>query len=726
MLISPPFLPPRGTNQNDAAYLDAAMRTVSHGQFPVSNKLAWHGGLHLEAPVRGNKREPVRAIADGIVVYVRQPTPRPADTEQVDRHALGYLGWTDDGCVIIRHDTTIGAQGDTEIQVRFYSIYMHLLEVHGATQGQSIYRKAELGIAGSFEGQANLIHFEIICNDDNLKLLLGRNTGDLNINTEGRTDTFFGEIYFKLPAGTQVYPQRPALNQTTGTGGTALTEEMFVGIRHGGGSAQITSYQSNGATVGAALTENNAEYDLYRNAGRIVEAYRTAGAGQVPAHSAVYELLRFGRILGPDPLSPIDTPHWRQINTPTGQGWVNLNATNVTRYSDADAPHWAGWKIIEDYQNSDSRCDIDIIRKALDEDQNGIITQTEAETRLSNPDVRRSLRGLVCKFPTEWQHADIATRWNWLTTEGPNSSTSNTPSLGGNTYLSTSDFTEFQRHVEALAFWEDAALEGMKSVHWHFHPVKFIEHFRKCGWLSSGELNRVLSVASAEGKARAEAIRIISNKILRKNLISTSPLRSAHFLAQVGHETGWWQYRREIGNDRYFRTMYEVITSQEAAEDFRSGLAQRLGLTRRGETEQQYAARRPADVQEKAAALHNGAANANVGGQVGDGSRFRGRGFLQITGRRNYTSYATYRGQDFTTDPNPDLIAGIDYNACDASGFFWSRENVNKEASISSERSQVTRVGGLVNRGRADRVPLHNNERWDAFTSIWRTLNDAT
>ncbi|MAF03289.1 hypothetical protein [Herbaspirillum sp.] len=725
MLISPPFLPPH-LDQDDDAYLQRAMRSPEHGNFPVSHKLSWHGGLHLEAPARTNGREPVRAIADGIVAYVRQPTARPATATEDEKHVLGYTGWTDDGCIIIRHDSTIGAQNDAETPVRFYSIYMHMQTIRGIKAGQTIYRKAELGSAGSFEGHANIIHFEIICDDDNLKRLLGRNMGDLNITTNGRTDAVFGEIYFRLPGDTRLYTQRPPLTEKSGSGETVLNESLFVGVRFRGGNAYVSTYRADGTRVGAALTENDAEYELYRQAGKVVQAYGAARASQVPSHSAVYELLRFGRILGPDRLTPGDVPHWRQISTANGQGWVNLNAPGVFKYSDADAPHWAGWQLLMDYDDQNSRCDIDVLRKMLDEDGDGITTRSEAENRLKNTEVQRAMRGMVCKFPTEWQRGGIAERWNWLTQEGPNMETSAAPSLNDSTYLPQADFPEFQRHVEALAFWEDASLGAdIGSVHWHFHPVKFFQHFRKCGWLSSKELHQILSAAPKQGRARAEAIRIASNKVLRKYLIATSPLRCSHFLAQVGHETGWWQFRSESGLDRYFRTMYEVITPEEAATDFRKGKAQSLQLVRKGETEQEYAKRRPEAVLKKAEGLHNGAANAKVGGRAGDGVLFKGRGFLQITGRKNYTSYSIYRGQDFTTPPNPELVASDDYNACDVSGFYWSRENVNKEASSGSDRNHVTRVGGKINRGRADRVPLHDNERWEAFTSIWRKMNDT-
>src|SRR5260370_9972082 len=73
-----------------------------NGAYPVSYSLGWHGGPHLITPrdARGNA-ERVRAIADGVVGYVRQndATAKPA------RHYRGVR--TDDGCVVVRHTTEI-------------------------------------------------------------------------------------------------------------------------------------------------------------------------------------------------------------------------------------------------------------------------------------------------------------------------------------------------------------------------------------------------------------------------------------------------------------------------------------------------------------------------------------------------------------------------------------------------------------------------------------------
>jgi predicted chitinase len=735
MLISPPFLPPRGAQQSDAQWLDSAMLPSDTGVFPVSHKLGWHGGRHIQAPMGGNGVAlPVRAIADGTVVFVRERSEAGAP-----EHPLNYGGgYTSDAVVVIRHDTEIGADAQGEaVKVTFYSLYMHLHSVRRTVQrGRPICRKDEIGQAGHIYGRPNCIHFEVCCDDANIARLVGRGGGDLNISRDGRSDALFGQLYFVLPAGAHVYGQQPiasspqAMMQPTAPHGqprpapVALQPvhitraDLIVGIDYAAGQgvagqrgdALVTTYHPDGTIEGSALREAEAEYGLYAAATAISNAYPAASR---PAPSAVYELLRFGRVIGPDALNPSDVPHWRAISYPGGRGWVNLNASNVRKFSDADFPQWRGWSLVSDDTSGDSRCGSPHIKSIVYGSGADRVepTAAHAATQLGNEAVRARLSKTICKFPSEWDSSTLDARWNWLkanTKENPEP-------------MNGEDYARFKAHATALCF----GLPELFAAQWCFEPRVFVELFRLCGWMSPTELGRVLGAAPAAGRGRANELRLSMNKMMRKYGVGVSRLRTAHFLAQVGHETGWWQYREELGNERYFRTMYEAITPQEAAEDFRSGLARRLNLVARNESETGYAARRPVAVAAKARGMDNGVVSASAGGEPGDGPRFRGRGFLQITGRRNYAGYGNYRGRDFITDPNPRLLSSDDFNACDASGFYWSRERANSEADGGSEASVATRVGGIVNRGRPGSVPLHDVERQAAFAAIWRVLSET-
>lgn len=743
MLISPPFLLPRNANENDGDFVARCMpdtsvtvagTSVPEGSFPVSFKLGWHGGRHLEAPVDANGvMLNVRAIADGEIAYVRRPTPRNASPSPAEPRNYNPYGdtpaWTDDGCVIIRHTTEIGADAQNQpVEVSFLSIYMHLTELRGAAhrvaggaQDRAIYRKDEIGVAGMVYGNDRQLHLEIICDDANLEALIGRRTGELNTAVDGRTDAIYGEMYFRLPVGTPFFAQRPGVNETTPTAAPAHTLQgvpIYVGLRYAGGDgpqghrgdAWLTSYAEDGASLGNPLNEGDAEYDLYRAANDISNAYPPNAR---PAPSAVYELLRFGRVIGPDALIPADVPHWRKVRYPGGLGWVNLNAADVRRFSDADFPQWRGWKLIEDDTDGDSRCESAALTKLIEDPgaADGRLHRAELERRLQLPAVRERLERVICKFPGEWDRASARARWGWLVGD---------PEFG----LDAEDFAELIAHVEALTFDWAGAGTGVGATHWHWDPRAFIANWRGCTWLGAGDVKRALAAAPQAGVARAVALCVPLGQAMRKYLLAGRATRVSHCLAQIGHETGWWLYREELGNTRYFRTMYESITPGEAAADYRSGLAQRLRLVRKGETEMAYSRRRPGVVAAKAVSLGNGVACARAGGMLDDGSRFRGRGFIQITGRKNYASYSQYRSRDFTTDPNPSALSADDFNACDVSGFFWVREKVNCEADVGISAAQVSRVGGLVNRGDANRVPLHRQERFNAFQSIWGRMND--
>jgi len=266
MIISPPYLLPRNAGETDDAWIRRCMPATGPGDgaYPLGHALQWHGGVHLIEP---EANAPVRAIADGTVVFKRDPTPQPQGGLPPD-HPQGYFGgWTDNGVVVIQHTTEIGEGPNAS--VTFFSIYMHLREIDSKIKlNETVYRKAPLGRAGSVFGETGRFHFEIVCDDVNLRRLVGRASGNLNTGANGRTDAVYGSMYFRLPADTQVYPDRPALNLAQGTGGTPIGVEVFVELRyaHGEGAAgnrgdaYLSTYQADGTRIGEPLEENDAEY----------------------------------------------------------------------------------------------------------------------------------------------------------------------------------------------------------------------------------------------------------------------------------------------------------------------------------------------------------------------------------------------------------------------------------------------------------------------------------
>lgn len=668
MLISPPFLTTRAANQQDDDWIDNAMPggLPQDGAYPVSLNLGWHGGQHITAPMNGTEPLPVRAIADGTVVYLRQPTAPNTDPH----HPLNYGGgWTSDGVVIVRHETRVG-EGDNA-KVTFFSIYMHLSSIDtNVQQGRAIYRKYPIGEPGQIYGAAQRkIHFEIICDDTNMSHLVGRASGDLNLANNGRTDAVYGEVYIRVPSGAQIYAAQPAANVSAPTTPATYTttEDYFVGLRYGRGGLTVTTYRADGTVVDSELVEDAAEYQLYVRTGELVTPYP---ANHRPVRSAVYELLRFGRVIhSSETLTPADMPHWRQIAYPGGRGYANLNATGTTKYSDADFPQWRRWSIVDDSADQDSRCDSATIRGWLDTDGDGKVAPAEATGRLGDAAVIPKLARAICKFPTEWEAATINQRFGWLMT-----ATVENPSP-----LSQADFDELRAHIEALCFWQQANLQvgnaPLPASHWHFSPREFIKQCRKCGWLSVDELARCLPRASLGGnlnwataRSRADTHLGAVNLFFQK-FMGADRQRHIHGLAQIYIETGLLRTIKEGGSGNNF----------------------------------QY-------------------------------GPFYGRGLMQLTWASNYEKYGDYKGLPNQNPPphyvdpritatsthvwsdggphkvwarryDPDVVGTQNEHSGESAGFYWisktfrGTRNINRVCDLGLEGNYVGFVSWLVNGG---------------------------
>lgn len=558
MLISPPFLPQRAASSPDDPWLALAMNGggFGDGAFPLGSDMAWHGGVHLVAPSHDGKRLPVCAMADGTVVYVRQPKPQASNAND----PLNYGGgWSDNGCVVIRHETEIG-EGVT---VRFFSIILHLKRIaSNVKQGQKIWRKDEVGEAGSIYGKPGRVHVEIVCDDANLVALVGRASGALNTGKDGRPTSVFGHAYLRLPAGTPFYdaiplppehvgfwPETTALSKPTWSSTDALVVGIDLARPHG---THYVTYAMDGKTIGSMPAA--ADTTLFDTACAL--AKRTQGGVSRDA----YELLRFGRVL--EPLGNADgLQNWQQVAYPGGQGWVNLHAQGVHAFSDADFPDWCGWQLVDDDADSDSRCDSATLVDLILQSQGGATKARRADAlgKAAGADAQARLARTICKFPTEWEKATIATRWQWLTKETP-------PDAGpiAGPYLKPEDFPRFKAHSEALCFWEDADL-GIPSKHWHFHPREFVRVFRQCGWLSKDELIQLFPM-SAMRKSHQQWVsepvpnpstalgdyRVDLNKACQRYGIVT-PLRMAAFYANAMQETMWFHTLHEDNsNARYW------------------------------------------------------------------------------------------------------------------------------------------------------------------------------
>ena len=140
------------------------------------------------------------------------------------------------------------------------------------------------------------------------------------------------------------------------------------------------------------------------------------------------------------------------------------------------------------------------------------------------------------------------------------------------------------------------------------------------------------------------------NECLRRfNITTTNRIR--HFLSQTAHESGGGKWKKELSDGKYLEGRTDLGNFNE-----------------------------------------------------GDGPRYKGAGYIQLTGRYNYQKFA-----DFIKDQ--DVMNGYEYVAQNypftSAGYWWESNNMNELCDSNPTVEQVTRrVNGGYN-GLEDRKHYH-------------------
>lgn len=165
-----------------------------------------------------------------------------------------------------------------------------------------------------------------------------------------------------------------------------------------------------------------------------------------------------------------------------------------------------------------------------------------------------------------------------------------------------------------------------------------------------------------------------------------TPLRLAHFLAQCGHESGGFRLTKENLN-------YSA-----------KGLVGTFNKYFKTESDAKPYERQPVKI-----------ANRVYGGRMGngpessgDGSKFCGRGYIQLTGKDNYTAFGKSINEDMSA--NPEKVASS--YALLSAAWFFNKNGLHKMAdggaSVDTVKAITKRVnGGYI--GIDDRIK-HFNE----------------
>jgi putative chitinase len=171
-----------------------------------------------------------------------------------------------------------------------------------------------------------------------------------------------------------------------------------------------------------------------------------------------------------------------------------------------------------------------------------------------------------------------------------------------------------------------------------------------------------------------------------------TPLRLAHFLSQCGHESGGFRLTKENLN-------YSA-----------KGLVGTFNKYFKTEADAKSYERQPDKIANKV----YGGRMGNGPEASGDGSKFCGRGYIQLTGKDNYTAFGKSINEDMST--NPDKVASS--YALLSAAWFFNKNGLHKMAdggaSVDTVKAITKRVnGGYI--GIDDRIK-HFNEYYSLLS----------
>lgn len=198
-----------------------------------------------------------------------------------------------------------------------------------------------------------------------------------------------------------------------------------------------------------------------------------------------------------------------------------------------------------------------------------------------------------------------------------------------------------------------------------------------------------LDLSKLKGHVPNFVIEQIPNTVTKFNVTNT--LRLSHFLAQCGHESGGFKITKE--NLHYSANRLKIIfpkyfpgTLNESYSKNPEKIASRVYANRMG----------------------NGDELSK------DGYKFRGAGYLQLTGKDNFKSFGKFIGEDMIS--NPELVA-TKYPLESAAFFF----NSNKLWTICDKGSDISTITALTKKINGGTIGL--DDRIKYFKKFYKLLS---
>ena len=197
-----------------------------------------------------------------------------------------------------------------------------------------------------------------------------------------------------------------------------------------------------------------------------------------------------------------------------------------------------------------------------------------------------------------------------------------------------------------------------------------------------------MDISKLKGTIPDTVIDQIPNTMSTFNI--NTPLRLSHFLAQCAHESGG------------FKLIYENLNYSA------DGLKKIFPKYFPGMLNESYA-RKPELI-----ASHVYAGRMGNGPEATkDGWSYRGRGYIQLTGKSNYAEFDKVVSEDILNNPN---MVATKYPLLSAA-WFWNRNSLNSIADRGYTTNVVTQITKRVNGG-----VIGINDRINHFNKFYALL----
>jgi predicted chitinase len=602
---------------------------ILSGSYPMGKNRFWHGGVHLH-PTDG--ATPIRAIADGEVVAYRYDE---ADSTDIYFDKVPYSR----SFVLLKHETELGRTTIGTAKLTFYSLYMHLRawgEVKGKTGVQAVNflrkeaaehpqldangqpkldrHKRPVMVKAQLESIAPTADGACHCDTSYARVRRGDILGYCGTIPDNMTmpsrgihfEIFFADVTFLDNAMKTVWGRCVLTNdlrvveelESKETVAVDPTKPLVVGKEESvNGYKKIAVGRQSYWVSDDQVTSVEVEVPDPKNKKQTIKrTQHHANSKELRCHrknpSKNHQTLAKGTLIVPwvDPWMNVgefrneivDGKNWVQVYMPSTNKVYWAEKSTLYYISDAD---WPDFQKFEEHSlfSQDGFIDDDGIQKLCDAYEKGSVDKNLSASGAAQD----KLRHLITCHPTEWSKQDLSKRFIRVTQEN-----------FGAAKLTAENFTKLTMHIERLSFWEQVPGLPSPTTLWHAHPIRFIEQLAKCMWLSKNELELIYPERMGSDEAIShgtptdvrEKYRADINKCCYRYGIN-SRLRQAHFFGQGAVES------------RSLNLMLETDSGTQ---------------------------------------YENSKALGNC--QSGDGPRFKGRGFKQLTGRYNYAEYWCFRG----------------------------------------------------------------------------------